>query len=167
MTKDNLSIKIATPNDWETFKTIRLEAFKEEPAAFSTLYEEASTYKDTYWKDMLEDENNIILISYFDGKPVGLIRAALKDEDVAPDTAYVGSLYVHKDFRGKGIGKMLFNRLIEEVSKHSEINFLRLWVNEEQTTAINLYQTLGFKLVDKAPNKEDPSVTELVFEMSL
>lgn len=167
MTKDNSSIQIATPKDWKPFKTIRLEAFKQEPAAFSTLYEEASTYKDTYWKDMLEEENNIILISYFDGKPVGLVRAALKDEDVAPDTAYIGSLYVHKDFRGKGIGKTLFNRLIEEVSKHPEIKFLRLWVNEIQTTAINLYQTLGFKVVDKTPNKEDSSVMELVFERSL
>jgi ribosomal protein S18 acetylase RimI-like enzyme len=62
---------------------------------------------------------------------------------------------------------MLFNRLIEEVSKHSEIKFLRLWVNEEQTTAINLYQTLGFKVVDKTPNKEDSSVMELVFEKVL
>jgi len=165
-----INIKRATSNDWLLFKNLRLKAFKQEPKAFPSSFEEFSNYKDSYWIDMLNTSDNIVLIAYDGITPIGLIRAALKDEDVLPNTALIGSLYVIDQFRGTGIGKKLLIELINIVSQQENIKFLRLWVTETQLIAIDLYKSLGFTLIDKVlsvDSSDSTPINELIFEKPL
>jgi|Deesub1362A_J573_1020465.scaffolds.fasta_scaffold00527_20 ribosomal protein S18 acetylase RimI-like enzyme len=61
---------------------------------------------------------------------------------------------VLKDYRGKGIGKRLFNRCYS-ASKElwgDDVKFIRLKVFENNQIAINFYRKLGFEVVAKLPN---------------
>ena len=93
---------------------------------------------------MVSDPNNIILIAKVDGVNAGLVRAALKDEDVDENTAFIGSMYVEKEYRRQGVAAALLVGLIIELKKHPQILKARLWVNTQQTAAIKLYEGFGF-----------------------
>jgi ribosomal protein S18 acetylase RimI-like enzyme len=157
----NIKIERLTGTNWELFKQMRLEAFRLEPVAFSTPIEEAEKYPDDYWSDMVKDSNNIILVAKVDDKPVGLMRAALKDEDVAEDTAFIGSAYVNKEYRGQGIAKLLMSKLIELICEHKEMKAIRLWVNEKQEAAIKLYKSFGFDKVGEEATRESKLMNNL------
>ena len=52
---------------------------------------------------------------------------------------YLEDLYVTEAMRGKGLGKLLFNQLIEEASER-QLNGLMWQVLEWNETAINFYK---------------------------
>ncbi|MBP6976523.1 GNAT family N-acetyltransferase [Candidatus Dojkabacteria bacterium] len=140
----NLEITRVNISNWEKLRDIRLEALKYEPEAFSSSFKEVELYPDQYWKDMILDKNNIILLALVDGITVGMVRAALKDEDVDENTAFIGSLYVRDNYRRMGIGKRLMEEIISIIWSESRLLNVRLWVNDKQLEAIELYKSIGF-----------------------
>ncbi len=53
---------------------------------------------------------------------------------------------VHPDEQGKGIGKQIFQNLLEEIKRHHpDIGRVELIARESNTKAITLYEKLGFK----------------------
>lgn len=57
------------------------------------------------------------------------------------------TLVVHPDFRAKKIGRTLFTIFLEEIGRNRlEIGKVELIVRESNTAAIQLYQSLGFKV---------------------
>ena len=56
---------------------------------------------------------------------------------------YIGEIYIISKYRNKGIGSTL---LKNEISKHNKI---KLQVGQSNTSAIRLYKSLGFKIIDK------------------
>lgn len=67
------------------------------------------------------------------------------------DVADITNIVVKKNFRGKGISKILLENLITlcKLNKCSKIN---LEVNEKNTIAINLYKKYNFKQVGMRKN---------------
>jgi len=58
--------------------------------------------------------------------------------------AYLGFMYTHPDFRGKGINKKVVDTLVKW-SKSKNIQEVRLTVYEENIGAIKAYEKVGFK----------------------
>ena len=54
------------------------------------------------------------------------------------------NIAVKKDYRRQGIATLLLNHILN-ICKEKEINTIHLEVNEENFSAISLYQKLGFK----------------------
>ena len=158
----DLQIKRITLANWQEFKQIRLEAFKCEPTAFGTQLSDAIGYPDSYWLNMVGDSNNIIFVAVAANQVVGVMRAAISDPEVPKDTAFIGSAYVNKDFRRRGIAKQLMTELIAEITKVAGIWAIRLWVNEKQSNALKFYDNFGFVRVG-----EDLKAKELILEKVL
>ncbi len=56
------------------------------------------------------------------------------------------TIYVHKNHQGKGIGKQLLNRLIEE-SERNGIWTLVSVIHEENRASIHLHEQCGFRVI--------------------
>jgi ribosomal protein S18 acetylase RimI-like enzyme len=153
----NIVIKRIDSTDWADYKEIKTESIKEESSAFGTTLDEIIKYKDEYWIEFLNDTNNIVLIAYDKSKPIGLIRAALIDNDVEIGTAFIGSLYVNANYRNSGLGLNLMKNLLKQIEIHKEIIKVRLWVKPSQDSAILIYKKLDFYMVLKDHG-------ELIFE---
>lgn len=54
-------------------------------------------------------------------------------------------LFIHPDYRGKGVGKRLLNFAI------TEQNASKVDVNEQNEQAVGFYEYLGFKIVKREP----------------
>ncbi|MHA1730673.1 MAG: GNAT family N-acetyltransferase [Promethearchaeota archaeon] len=65
---------------------------------------------------------------------------------VVGDFAYVGYLYVERQFHGRGYGRALL-RFIEARAKADGINDLRLFCNPGSDWALGFYEKLGFHVL--------------------
>ena len=79
-------------------------------------------------------------------EPVGFIEY-IKEKD----RVFLSKLYVRKDKRNKGIGKMMLEDCIE-YTKNNKLNKIYLTVNKGNSQTIKKYDHLGFKQIDAVVN---------------
>jgi len=67
----SLVIRLLGQGDVETFRQIRLEALRVEPAAYASKAEDWEALSDDEWRRRLTD--NPVLAAFRDGNPVGIM----------------------------------------------------------------------------------------------
>jgi len=69
---------------------------------------------------------------------------------VAPGENYMllSKLYVHRNFRGKGIARSFLNEAAALCRWEYEFDKIRLAVNKQNYSVIKIYQKMGFNVVD-------------------
>ena len=122
----DIKIEKMTLNDLENIKNILISDF------------------DDFWnynilKDELESENSIYIVAKSNKEIIGF--AGIK---ILLDEADIMNIVTKKCYRNQGIGTLLLKNLIS-ISKNLNLHSLSLEVNEENKTAIHLYENLGFK----------------------
>ena len=99
----------------------------------------------TYLKEGLNDNSRRFLIKYND-EYVGLIRVRKTKYDKYSECGELGALYLLDSVKGKGLGKMLFNKAINEL-KNMNYNKMILGCLSENPSN-EFYKHMGGKLVD-------------------
>ena len=89
-------------------------------------------------ESLITDDNKRCLVAVADGKIAGYVGA----ESVL-DESNIGNIVTHKEYRGKGIGTLLFKALLVEL-KNAGIVKVFLEVEHDNTPALKLYENLGF-----------------------
>ena len=85
------------------------------------------------------------LVAELDGKVVGYAYAALYRSRPAYRHTLEDSVYVHKDFAGRGVGKALLDALIEGCIKAGARQLLAVIGDAANKGAIKLHAAGGFK----------------------
>lgn len=137
----NSTFVILSPLDVELYKSIRLEALKEDPQAFGSSYEKESAFSEEQWKERIENRDNCIIVAKEADTSIGMIGYHLKDEG---KNAHLWGMFVSKKYRGKGIGKQLMQQIVEKAKRVKSVEVVSLDVNPEQTSAVKLYESMGF-----------------------
>lgn len=95
-------------------------------------------------QDILSDGKNTKLMAYREnGKIVGIASLAWY-KVMSGFKGWVEDVVVDQDLRGKGIGKQLMEKTIEE-GKKLGLSDIFLYTEEERKVAIHMYESLGFK----------------------
>ena len=111
-------------------------------------------------KDIEFSEENTFVMVNDAGQPVGLGQLLEKENG----RIHMARVMVAPPQRAKGLGEMLCRLLIEEgIKRFGNVNF-SLNVYSDNTTAVRLYQKLGFK---PQPSPSDPSPDKDVIHMVL
>ncbi len=139
-----MKIKITqlSPDNWQQYKEIRLEAVKTDPAAFGMSYEEELVRAESQWQDFLKN----MWFALVDNKVIGMIGLIRNVGEPSKHTAHIVSFWVKPEYRGQGVGKAL----IQALQEHAKINNIRklyLQVAVTQESAIKLYEKMGFEKV--------------------
>jgi len=90
-------------------------------------------------KEQIENENYTYYFLNVNGQDIGY--TGVSDEG---DYLFLSKLYIKKDFRHKGYGKLAF----EEIKKLG-FDRIQLTVNKQNKNTIDAYFKYGFKIVDK------------------
>jgi len=99
-------------------------------------------------------ERGISLLARVDGLIAGEIHAFRPMPQVFSHVLSDLTIAVHPDFQGRGIGRLLFARLIEEVEQnHPGILRIELIARESNQRAIEFYKTLGFLVEGRMVNR--------------
>ena len=96
-------------------------------------------------KKALKNKNVAYFIAY-SNKPVGLAEVYIKNK-----VGILSSSYVIAKFRGKGIGKSLFNAR-KSWLKNKGIKRLQIKVYKENKNTIKIWNKLGYKLINQNGN---------------
>lgn len=147
---DNIKILNAADVKWEAYRDLRLQGLREEPHAFGSSHDEEKMASSLDWQARLEkykQGNRNWMVFAGDGeKLIGMVGAWQSDEDHLKQIVNLMATFVDRNFRGKGVSKLLMDALIGQLKK-SQIKKIKLDVNVKQTAAVQLYSNFGFKIV--------------------
>lgn len=101
---------------------------------------------DDFWnynilKDELEAKNSHYVVAMLNNEIVGF--AGIK---IIIDEADIMNIVTKKAYQNQGIGTLLLEKLIY-ISQSLNLHSLSLEVNEENKTALHLYEKLGFEKI--------------------
>ena len=139
-------LRLLTPADAAIFRDLRLRALREDPVAFTSSTEEFShqTLDKIAARFRSDPAESFMLGAFQDRKLVGLVgfyrEAALKQRHKGS----IVSMYVAPEARGHGLGRALLRDAIRRVREIQGVEHVLLGVMITQTTARNLYASLGF-----------------------
>ncbi len=162
-----VKIVTLTPDNWQKYRDLRLEALKEEPLSFLSSYEEEKDKPEEKWRESLAGKN-LVLFTQNDNKLVGMIGAYRESNPRLAHVATIWGLYVNSAYRGQGIGKMLLEKVLSEVKALPGIEKIKITVNADKTIPYKLYKSVGFREVgteEKEVKIGDQYFSEVLFEM--
>jgi len=109
-------------------------------------YDDVYSYmKNSFNKERLPQT----FIMYLDDKIIGMYQITYRDLFVRPNIyPWVANLYVDKDYRKKGYGKILISSIKDQAKKCTPFNELFLY-----TTYNNLYEKYGWECIEEIDGK--------------
>lgn len=138
-----IEILVLTPDDWATWRHLRLAALGEAPYAFGSRLADWTGDGDAEerWRARLGIPESHNVVAMLDGHGVGMASGV--------PTSHVGtveliSMWVAPGARGRGVGDLLI-RDIERWAVSNGAGVLRLSVAENNARAATLYQRHGFQ----------------------
>ena len=131
-----MKIRTVKKSDLKTIAKLDRQIFKD-----TTNQQALKVFQDSFKRKI----PGACLVAEDNGKLIGAILSE-KRLTFSPNTSYISTLFVRKEWRHKGIGKLLLERCLAAMKK-SGMKAVSLTVAKENTTAFSLYKKHGFKPV--------------------
>jgi ribosomal protein S18 acetylase RimI-like enzyme len=170
-----LVVRPAGPQDWRTYRDLRLAALLDSPRAFWTTYADAAALVEADWRSRLEWPTWIAhAASSPDPErppaPVGLValwRAPDSPEDEVSGEIVLVQMWVASWVRGRGAADALLDAAVE-ASRADGWTRVVLEVAEENLRAAGCYRRAGFAPTGRrAVMPWDPTVVEVEMALDL
>lgn len=152
---------------WSELKELRLRALKDAPRAFGQTYEEGAAQGESEWRARMKSGRYLCVRE--GGKLVGMLCIVRQKGEKVQHVVNIYSVYVAPEARGKGVGKALMQRAIQEATDGSTVK-IRLAVAADNEPALALYESMGFqKIADykKELNVDGEYIDEIGMERFL
>jgi len=94
---------------------------------------------------ILQEDNHVIIAACREENAIVGIALLATYKVISGHRGMVEDVVVDSAHRGKGIGRKLMEKLLEE-AKHRNLDEVLLFSGHHRTAAINLYKSLGFNL---------------------
>lgn len=138
-----LNIRPATENDVPFITHIYNDAILNTSATFDT---EIKTADDRMEWFRSHDAKHPVLVGEINGVVIGWASLTRWSDRCAYDGTAEVSVYVHKEFRGKGIGKRLLEILTHEGQKVG-LHYLLARITQGNEASIHIHSQFGFSHV--------------------
>lgn len=102
-------------------------------------------------KTELDDKNSFFYFAIIDGEKAGYLKIKLgkSQTEIREERGIeIERIYVLKEFYGKKVGQVLFEKAME-IAREKGVDYVWLGVWEENMRAIKFYKKNGFKEFDK------------------
>ena len=142
------SVRGFRSHEWKSYRALRLEALRDAPHAFGSTLAREEAFTEQEWIARLANgvasSLDLPLVAESDGRAVGLAWARITAEH--PDTATLYQFWVHPEFRGRGVGRLLVKAAIDW-ARQSKATEMMLSVALGPGSAIGFYRRVGFEVV--------------------
>lgn len=156
-----------SPDEWQEFRRVRLEALKAEPnalAAFQKKDRSEPEWTREDWQDrvrLLSGENSPLrcMAARDRGRIIGMLGYGKVFSE--PGAAFLWGMYVNKDYRGKGVGETLLKDALNTLKNDKKYKRVILVVSAGNTDVIDFYEKNGFHLAEvRQDEPKDGEMTE-------
>jgi RimJ/RimL family protein N-acetyltransferase len=131
-----VAVRRVGPDEWQSFRSIRLAALADAPTAFVTTHEQASQYDEPHWRSHTAEGGT--MIAWRDDQPVGLVAAYVPE-----DVAQLVMMWVEPASRGTGVVEALIDSVVAWAGER-DLPEVRLWVVEGNERAERAHTRYGF-----------------------
>jgi ribosomal protein S18 acetylase RimI-like enzyme len=141
---DDVIVRALLPTDVELFRSLRLQALEDSLDAYVETLEGA---RDCDWGArtgrlfVFDPPTSAAYVALVGDRPVAMIIAGHKDHN---DSPFLAAMWVHPDFRRRGIGHSLVDRALAFLSSTGQ-KYVSLWVTESHADVFQFYESLGFQ----------------------
>lgn len=142
---NNLTIRNATLDDLSILLSFEQGVIKAERPFDETLENDPITYYDL--KELIQSQDAYLVIAEIGNTLVASGYALVKSARPYLNHnkyAYLGFMYTHPNYRGKGINSKIIE-VLKDWSYTNGLKEIRLTVYEENLNAIRAYEKVGFK----------------------
>ena len=141
-----MEVRTLDSGDVVAFRALRLAALRECPTAFSSSYEEECDIPLAQQAQRMAPDADHAIFGAFDGDTlVGTIGLYRETSRKLAHKAVIWGVYVAPAFRGRGVGRMLLERVLAHATAMSDLLQVTLGVNTANAAAIALYKAVGFE----------------------
>ena len=142
-----MEIKIINKRDWVSYQKLRLTALKVAHESFGSTYEREVQFTEQQIIERISPNSNKFFMGIFDGKElVGMVSFHKEIGEKERHKGDIYGMFIHGDYQGKGLGKLLLSALISKVKEdYPDLEQIRLSVVSNNISAIKLYGHLGFE----------------------
>lgn len=159
MSSEKITIRRLSPDEWELFRDLSMQAKATDPAAFGDTIATIEARDEATWRAWMTEP--FILVAEVDG----VIAARITFRHDQEWDWIINGVYTDPAYRRQGLGRKLFDRVFD-IAREKNIKTITLKVNPSQKAAVELYTKLGFKTIDTY-HRDASGVDEYVMEYSL
>ncbi|MEO3925294.1 GNAT family N-acetyltransferase [Micromonosporaceae bacterium B7E4] len=142
------------PDDWESWREIRLRSLRQDPDAFGSTYEREAAFTEQTWRSRLDGTGGPSVLAYAGDEVVGIGAGWLHE----PGRLMVVAMWTAPDRRGEGIGRQVLDQVIGWADERGLL--VDLWVADGNPGARRLYERHGFRPDGRtAPIREGSEAT--------
>lgn len=134
-------VLLASPDDWERVRSLRLRALRDAPDAFWAGLDEEAGLSPDEWRARLSADDYGVFVALLDGEDVGLVGVGHSHHHQT-DCA-VSMTWVAPEVRSRGVGDALVEAAIAWARSRG-FPRVRLWVSDTNPAAERLYERHGF-----------------------
>ena len=145
---DDVEVRQAHPDEWETYRQVRLSALADAPDAFASTLERELALGEPDWRGRLTGAP--CFLAWRDGLPLGTITLlpCNPDNDYgAPGASHIVAMWVDPIARGQGVADRLVDAAISQ-ARQDEARAVALWVFDANERARAFYLKMGFRPTD-------------------
>jgi ribosomal protein S18 acetylase RimI-like enzyme len=147
-----MEIRFLTADDAAEWSRLRLEALRQDPAAFSSSVEEHESLPVEEVKRRLDGHGDSFVVGAFEESQ--LFGMAGFHRETGPKTRHKGrvwGVYVTAAKRGQGVGRQMMQALLQRAAGIPGVEQVFLSVTSSQTAALSLYRSLRFQIFGTEP----------------
>ncbi|MDK2787786.1 MAG: L-amino acid N-acyltransferase [Epulopiscium sp.] len=137
----NISIRKAVKEDIKAIAEIYNDAISNSTATFD-LEEKTLEDRKQWFKE--HDHNYPVIVAEYEGSVVGYGCLSSFRPKRAYDSTVEHSVYIHKDFRGKGIGTLILSELIK-LASDLKYHVMIAVITEGNEDSIRLHKKFNFE----------------------
>ena len=171
---NNAEIVAVTLNDLAVLQQIGRETFYESFSSVNTEENMTQYLAEAYSLEKLTDElnnpNSSFYFAVINDKIIGYLKINFGDSQTELKQEHaleIERIYVLKEYHGKNIGQLLFEKAME-IAHEKNADYVWLGVWEENPRAISFYKKNGFVTFDKHIFKlGDDEQTDIMMKLQL
>ncbi len=136
-----------TPTHVAEYRAFMLQAYANEPEAFTATVAEREPLPLEWWLTRVSDQpdaTELVFGAFVESRLVGVTGLRYK---LRPRTRHKATLFgmcVLRDFTGRGIGRSLVAAVFEQALLMPELRVVQLTVTQSNIPALRLYESCGF-----------------------
>ena len=147
---EKIIIRKAKPNDFSGVHKLIMQVHKLHVSKRNDIYKDIDPMNFEEFKTELSNSNNIYLIAEFENEIVGICFSQIKEilnNKIMKNRKilYIEDICVDENYQKKGIGKKLYNQIVE-LDKEKNIDNIELMVWGFNENAIKFYKNLGMNI---------------------
>lgn len=140
-----ITVRALTEDEWETYRTLRLEALHESPDAFVADHDTEAAEPEDFWRARMA--RSVRLVAEADGAHVGVVSIGNASEDKGETAGQLFGLWVDPQWRGRSIAANLV-RQGARIAEDKGLSQLYYWVGSDNGRAVAFASSFGFRPTD-------------------